>query len=84
MDKFFLELYYFRFRVPHSLVSDNGRQFDNVATRKFYDDLGIHKDFAVPIHLQSNGHVKAINKILKYTLMKKLDDLKGIWADEVL
>lgn len=39
---------------------------------KFYDNLGIYKDFAAPIHPQSNEQVEAVNKILKYTL-KKLD-----------
>ncbi|XP_024032295.1 uncharacterized protein LOC112094829 [Morus notabilis] len=72
-----------KFRVPHSIVSDNGKQFDNASTRKFCDDFGIRKDFSVPIHPQSNGQVEAINKILKYTLKKKLDDLKGKWAEEL-
>ncbi|XP_024024059.1 uncharacterized protein K02A2.6-like [Morus notabilis] len=30
-----------RFRVPHSIVSDNGKQFDNAVTRRFCDGLGI-------------------------------------------
>ncbi|XP_024029251.1 uncharacterized protein K02A2.6-like [Morus notabilis] len=72
-----------RFGVPHSIVSDNGKQFDNASTRKFCDDLGIQKSFSALIHPQSNGQVKAINKILKYTLKKRLDDLKGKWAEEL-
>ncbi|XP_024018924.1 uncharacterized protein LOC112090880 [Morus notabilis] len=72
-----------RFRVPHSIVSDNRKQFDNASTRRFYDILGIRKDFSVPIHPQSNGQVEAVNKILKYTLKKRLDDLKGKWAEEL-
>ncbi|XP_024018842.1 uncharacterized protein LOC112090833 [Morus notabilis] len=39
-----------RFGVPHSIVSDNGKQFDNASTRRFYDNLGIQKDFSAPIH----------------------------------
>ncbi|XP_024028923.1 uncharacterized protein LOC112093842 [Morus notabilis] len=66
-----------RFRVPHSIVSDNGRQFNNASTCKFCDSLGIRKDFSAPIHPQSNGQVEVVNKILKYTLKKRLDDLKG-------
>ncbi|XP_024026812.1 uncharacterized protein K02A2.6-like [Morus notabilis] len=72
-----------RFGVPHSIVSDNGKQFDNASTRRFCDSLGIQKDFSAPIHPQSNGQVKAVNKILKYTLKKRLDDLKGKWAEEL-
>ncbi|XP_024032213.1 uncharacterized protein LOC112094742 [Morus notabilis] len=71
------------FGVPHSIVSDNGKQFDDASTRRFYDSLGIRKDFSAPIHPQSNGQVKAVNKILKYTLKKKLDELKGKWAEEL-
>ncbi|XP_024018099.1 uncharacterized protein K02A2.6-like [Morus notabilis] len=72
-----------RFGVPHSIVSDNEKQFDNAATRRFCDGLGIRKDFSAPIHPQSNGQVEAINKILKHTLKKRLDDLKGRWAEEL-
>jgi len=72
-----------RFGVPHSIVSDNGKQFDNTATRRFCEGLGIRKDFSAPIHPQSNGQVEAVNKILKYTLKKRLDDLKGRWAEEL-
>ncbi|XP_024030692.1 uncharacterized protein LOC112094323 [Morus notabilis] len=72
-----------RFGVPHSIVSDNWKQFDNASTRRFYDSLGIQKDFSVLIHPQSNGQVEAVNKILKYTLKKKLNDLKGKWAEEL-
>ncbi|XP_024030058.1 uncharacterized protein LOC112094132 [Morus notabilis] len=71
-----------RFGVPHSIVSDNGKQFDEASTRRFCDSLGIRKNFSVPIHPQSNGQVEAINKILKYTLKKRLNDLKGKWAEE--
>ncbi|XP_024023264.1 uncharacterized protein K02A2.6-like [Morus notabilis] len=39
-----------RFGVPHSIVSDNGKQFDNASTRRFCDSLGIRKDLSAPIH----------------------------------
>ncbi|XP_024030407.1 uncharacterized protein LOC112094243 [Morus notabilis] len=78
-----LALKVLRFKVPHSIVSDNGKQFDNASTRRFCDNLGIQKDFSALIHPQSNGQVEAINKILKYTLKKRLDDLKGKWAKEL-
>ncbi|XP_024028915.1 uncharacterized protein K02A2.6-like [Morus notabilis] len=72
-----------RFGVPHSIVSNNGKQFDNASTSRFCDSLDIRKDFSAPIHPQSNGQVEAVNKILKYTLKKRLDDLKGRWAEEL-
>ena len=30
-----------RFGVPHTLISDNGLQFDNKSFRKYYGELGI-------------------------------------------
>ncbi|XP_024017454.1 uncharacterized protein LOC112090422 [Morus notabilis] len=58
-------------------------KFDNASTRRFCDSLGIRKDFSAPIHPQSNGQVEEVNKTLKYTLKKRLDDLKGKWAEEL-
>ncbi|XP_024026071.1 uncharacterized protein K02A2.6-like [Morus notabilis] len=81
--KFMWDYIVCRFGVLHSIVSDNGKQFDNASTRRFCDGLGFQKDFSAPIHPQSNGQVEAVNKILKYTLKKKLDDLKGKWAEEL-
>ncbi|XP_024019918.1 uncharacterized protein LOC112091182 [Morus notabilis] len=54
-----------------------------VLRQGFCDSLGIRKDFSAPIHPQSNGQVEAVNKIFKYTLKKKLNDLKGRWAEEL-
>ncbi|XP_024030694.1 uncharacterized protein LOC112094325 [Morus notabilis] len=73
----------YRFGVPHSLVSDNGKQFNNDNTRQFYELLGIHKNFSSVVYPQSNGQVEAVNKIIKVTLKRRLDAHKGKWADEL-
>ncbi|XP_024033086.1 uncharacterized protein LOC112095396 [Morus notabilis] len=57
-----------RFGVPHSLVSDNGKQFNNDNTSQFCKLLGIHKNFSSVVYPQSNGQVEAVNKIIKVTL----------------
>ncbi|XP_022889077.1 uncharacterized protein LOC111404514 [Olea europaea var. sylvestris] len=58
-----------RFSILHSLVSDNGRQFDNRKMRNLCDELGIKKDFStLNIHKQMG---------------KKLDISKGTWVDEL-
>ncbi|KAL5583578.1 hypothetical protein UlMin_016020 [Ulmus minor] len=54
-----------RFGIPHSLVSDNGTQFDSTGLKKLCSELGIRKDFASVAHPQSNGQVEAVNKTIK-------------------
>ena len=44
-----------RFRVPESLVSDNGLQFDSRAFRKFCSNLGIKNKYSTLAYPQSNG-----------------------------
>ncbi|XP_022881066.1 uncharacterized protein LOC111398385 [Olea europaea var. sylvestris] len=41
-----------KFDILHSLVSNNGRQFDNQKMRDLCDELGIRKDFSTPHHPQ--------------------------------
>ncbi|XP_022862336.1 uncharacterized protein LOC111382551 [Olea europaea var. sylvestris] len=72
-----------RFGIPHSIVSDNGQQFDNRKMRELCDELGIKKDFSTPHHPQANGQVEAVNKTIKHTLKRKLDASKGAWVDEL-
>ena len=77
LTKFIHEHIIYRFRIPHSLVSDNALQFDNQVERDLCDQFGINKDFSAPYYLQSNGQVEAVNKIIKGTLKRRLDTLKG-------
>ena len=35
-----------RFGVPHTLISDNGLQFDNKAFRRYYRELGIRNRYS--------------------------------------
>ncbi|KAM1024960.1 hypothetical protein ACFX2I_038064 [Malus domestica] len=54
-----------RFGIPNTIVTDNGRQFDNNKFRMFRSKFNINLCFASPAHPQSNGQVEAINKIIK-------------------
>ena len=45
--------------------------------------MGIHKLFSTLGHPQANGQVEAANKTIKDNLKKKLERLKGAWADEL-
>ncbi|KAL5553876.1 hypothetical protein UlMin_041277 [Ulmus minor] len=71
------------FGIPHSLVSNNGTQFDSATLKKLYSDLGIHKHFSSITHPQSNGQVEAVNKTIKNNLERKLNGAKGAWVDEL-
>jgi len=44
-----------RFGIPLTIISDNGRQFDNQAFRDFYSGLGIKNQFSSLGHPQANG-----------------------------
>ena len=83
LTKFIREHVIYRFRIPYSLVSDNALQFDNQAVRDLCDQFGISKDFTTPYHPQRNCQVEAVNKIIKTTLKRRLDALKGRWAAEL-
>ena len=72
-----------RFGIPYTIVTDNGRQFDNAKFREFCSTLGIKNAFSSPAHPQANEQVEAINKIIKDNLKVKLEKLKGVWVEEL-
>ncbi|CAL8174805.1 unnamed protein product [Prunus armeniaca] len=72
-----------RFGIPNTIVTDNGRQFDNAKFKQFCYNLK-SLCFASPAHLKSNGQVEAMNKIIKKTLKTKLDKAKGCWPELLL
>ena len=66
-----------RFGTPHTLISDNGLQFDSKAFRKYYSDLGIKNRYSTPTYAQGNGQAETVNKVRVNGLKKRLDDAKG-------
>nr|KYP31056.1 Pol polyprotein [Cajanus cajan] len=53
-----------RFGIPHSLITDNGRQFIAHSFENFFRELGIkHLPTSVE-HPQTNGQAKAANKVI--------------------
>ena len=72
-----------RFRIPLTIISDNGRQFNSQAFRDFYSGLGIKNQFSSSGHPQANGQTKVTNRTLLKIIKTKLDDAKGVWPEEL-
>jgi len=72
-----------RFGIPHSIVSDNGRQFIDQGLMTFYNDLGIKSLTSSVEHPQTNGQVESANKVLLNKLRERLGTAKGRWTEEL-
>ena len=83
IKKFVYKNIIYHCRVPHTIVSDNDKQFDCGKFKEFCDNLQIKKVLSSVARLQANGQVEAINKTIKHNLKTKLEELKGRWADEL-
>ena len=70
-----------RFGIPRSLVSDNGKQFDNTKFKDFCAELGIKNYYSSPAHPRSNGQAEVTIRTFKAALKTKLEDLKGKWVE---
>jgi transposase InsO family protein len=84
IEHFLWKNIYCRFGTPEAIVTDNGGQFDNTEIRSFTEKNDTKLLYASPAHPQANGQVEAVNKIIKRTLKKKLDEAKGLWAEKLL
>ena len=66
-----------RFGVPHTIITNNGRQFIDRGLQSFYDDLGIKSITTSVEHRQTNGQAEAANKVILNKLKKRLGKAKG-------
>ena len=58
-------------------------QFDSNEFHVFCNDFGIKKSLSSFDHPQTNDQVEAVNKIIKFNLKMKLEERKGLWAEEL-
>ncbi|XP_030924989.1 uncharacterized protein LOC115952034 [Quercus lobata] len=72
-----------RFGTPHTLISDNGLQFDSKNFREYCCEFGIINWYSTPAYPQGNGQAEAVNKVIACGLKKRLDDAKGRWVEEL-
>src|SRR5215216_3312462 len=59
--KFLCELIY-RYRFPHSIITDNGTNFTKGAMAEFCEEHNIRLDLASVAHLESNGQAEHANQ----------------------
>ena len=72
-----------RFRIPYTLISDNGLQFDSNAFKRYCGELGITNRYSIPEYPQGNGQAEAVNKVIISGLKKRLDEANGRWVEEL-
>ena len=72
-----------RFGVPHTLISNNGLQFDSKAFMQYCSDLGIKNRYYTSAYPQGNGQAETVNKVIENGLKKRLDEAKGKWVEEL-
>ncbi|XP_025640755.1 uncharacterized protein [Arachis hypogaea] len=72
-----------RIGIPEIVISDNGTQFADKKFREFLEGQRVSHRFSSVEHPQTNGQVESANKIIVKGLKKRLDETKGLWADEL-
>lgn len=64
-----------RFRITNTIISNNGKQFDNPMFRKFCQDLGIKNHYSSP---------RLTNRSLLKIIKTQLERANGTWPKELL
>ena len=72
-----------KFEVPHVIILDNRKQFDNPKFRKFCQDLGVKNHYSSPRHPQANGQTEVTNKSLLKITKTRLEGVKGALPEEL-
>ena len=77
----------FRFRVPNSIITDNGTQFTGKKLLAFCDNYHIRVDWSAVAHPQTNGLVERANGMilqgLKPRIFNKLNKFGRRWLTEL-
>jgi transposase InsO family protein len=75
------------FRVPNSIITDNGTQFTGRKFLEFYDDHHIRVDWSAVAHPKTNGQVKRANGMilqgLKPRIFNRLNKFSRRWLAEL-
>lgn len=60
-----------------TLITDNGREFNNKSLDKFCTDNRIERQFSVPYYHQSNGRIEGANKTIRGGIKHAKNQLKA-------
>ncbi|KAJ3689619.1 hypothetical protein LUZ61_018783 [Rhynchospora tenuis] len=71
----------YRFGIPYTIITDNGRQFTGAPFKNYYRGLGIKINFASVCHPQSNGLAEVLNRTILEGLKKKIEGTKNTWPE---
>ena len=82
-EDFFFKEVITRFGLPHTLITDNGKQFDCQRFHDFCDRMEIEHKFGSVSYPQTNGMTEVTNRNLLTGLKKRLDEAKGNWVEEL-
>ncbi|XP_010420641.1 PREDICTED: uncharacterized protein LOC104706174 [Camelina sativa] len=72
-----------RHGLPYEIVTHNGTQFTSLQFEGFCAKWRIRLSKSTPRYPQGNGQAEATNKTIIDGLKKRLEDKKGLWADEL-
>jgi len=68
-----------QYRIPNTIIIDNGRQCIDKGLVDFYKGLRIKRKTGSIEHPWSNGQAEIVNKVILVELEKRLDKTKGKW-----
>ncbi|KAJ3707699.1 hypothetical protein LUZ61_011404 [Rhynchospora tenuis] len=71
----------YRYGIPHTIITDNGRQFTRAPFKNYCRGLGIEINFASVCHPQSNELAEVSNRIILEGLKKKIEGTKNTWPE---
>lgn len=79
ISKFILNYIIFRYGVPQSIITYNGRPFTNQDFHELCEKFHIQHHFTTPYYPQGNGQAKASNKTILKILKKIVNDMGHDW-----
>jgi len=72
------------FGIPHTIITDNGRQFIDKKLEEYLEEFTIKHKVTSVEHPQVNGQAETANKTILTEMKKWLGIAKGLWAKELL